>query len=99
METWRERLAAAIAADACKRSMRDVSIAAGLSAGYVHGILKDGKEPTLDRFMRICEVLDVSAASVLTGADLSRETETILRAIEGNKDVRSAILVLLNCKR
>jgi transcriptional regulator with XRE-family HTH domain len=92
-DDWRERLEKAIQGDG--RTLRDISLAAGLSHGYLHGILRDGKEPTLDRFIRICRELGVSSAYALTGADVSLETEEVLRLIEGDQEARRAFLALL----
>ncbi len=93
-DSWRQRIEAAIAAD--ERSMRDISLAAGLSHGYLHGILRDGKEPTLDRFIRICDVLGISLAHALMGVDLSPDTERLISEIEGDEESRAAILAILS---
>ena len=92
-QTWRDRLEAVLQRDG--RSMREVSMSANLSHGYLHGILRENKEPTLDRFERICRELDVSVAYVLLGLDLSADTEAILQAIEGNEARRRALLEFL----
>lgn len=92
-DAWRERIEAAIQKDG--RSYREVSLAAGLSHGYVHGILKDDKEPTLDRFIRLCQVLNLSVSYALLGANISRQAETLISAIEENPQARDAILALL----
>ena len=97
MTNWRNRLEGVIRADG--RSLRDVSLAAKVSHGYLHGVLRDGKEPTLDRFLRICSALHVSAVYVLTGLDVNQETEAIMRAIQQNDKARSAILTLLDLRR
>ena len=75
--------------------MRDLSLAAGLSHGYVHGILHDGKEPTLDRFIRICEELNVSLSFVLMGAQVTPASEAILQAIESDPQARERVLLAL----
>lgn len=92
-DEWRDRLEKAIERDG--RTLRDISLGAGLSHGYLHGILRDGKEPTLDRFLRICQELGLSSAYALTGADVSFETEEVLRLIEGDQEARRAFLALL----
>ncbi|WP_425100426.1 adenosylcobalamin-dependent ribonucleoside-diphosphate reductase [Tropicibacter sp. S64] len=51
-------------------TMRQVSLDAGLSHGYLHGIIKDGKEPTLDRLAKIAEVLRVPLNEIV-GAGVS----------------------------
>lgn len=92
-ETWRDRISAAAKRDG--RSLRDISLAAGLSHGYLHGILRDSKEPTLDRFARICAALDLSLTYALMGYDVSPETEALISEIEGSPTKRAALLALL----
>lgn len=77
------------------RSLREISLAAGVSHGYLHGIIRDGKEPTLDRFIKICRALRVSSAYILLGADISPDTEEIIQALEDSPEKRAAILSLL----
>lgn len=60
-------------------SERSISLAAGRSAGYVHGILKKGKDPTVTHLIDICEVIGVSVAMILNGIDLSPENDAIFR--------------------
>lgn len=93
---WRQRLEDAVRKDG--RSLRDISLAANLSHGYLHGILRDGKEPTLDRFSRICSELNLSLSYALMGADISPETESIIRGLESDSVTREAILALLGRK-
>jgi len=90
---WRSRLEAAIERDG--RSLREISLGAKVSHGYLHGILRDDKEPTLDRFFKICRELRVSPAYVLLGVELSPETEEVMRLLEANPSRRDAILGLL----
>ena len=92
-ESWRERLEAAI--ESSGQSLRDVSLRAGVSPGYLHGILRDDKEPTLDRFIRICQAAGVSASFILMGANVSPETEEIIKALEHHPERRGALLSLL----
>lgn len=96
-ETWRTRLEARIAQDG--RTMRDVSLSAGLSAGYVHGILKDGKDPTIDRLSAVARALNVSLAYVLVGVNISPEAEEIVRVLEEDPVRRDAVLSLLGLGR
>ncbi|WP_111731720.1 adenosylcobalamin-dependent ribonucleoside-diphosphate reductase [Roseovarius amoyensis] len=46
-------------------TMRQVSLDAGLSHGYLHGIIKEGKEPTIDRLSKITNVLGVSLSEII----------------------------------
>lgn len=92
-DAWRQRLESAVQKDG--RSLRDISLAAGLSHGYLHGVLRDNKEPTLERFIRICSELGVSLTYVLLGANVSPETEEIVQALEGDDETRSLMLAIL----
>lgn len=90
---WRQRLEEAARKDG--RSLRDISLAAKLSHGYLHGILRDGKEPTLDRFARICKELNLSLSYALMGVHVSTETEEIIKGLDSDPGTREAILALL----
>ena len=92
-ESERARLQAVVDADG--RSLRDISLAAGLSHGYLHGILRDDKEPTLDRFQLVCKEMGVSATKILLGVDVSPEAEAIMKLLDADPDVRAAVLALL----
>lgn len=93
-QEWRQRLEAALTERG--ESMRSASLKAGVGANYIHGILKENKEPTVDRMIAICKTLNVSLSYILTGAKVSRETEGILRALEESPETRDAILALLS---
>lgn len=95
-DKWRNRIEAAVKKDG--RSLRDISLAAGLSHGYLHGILRDDKEPTLDRFIRICQELNVSLAFALMGMEISPETEQIISQIEADEPRRKALLDILSSR-
>lgn len=90
---WRQRLEEAARKDG--RSLRDISLAAELSHGYLHGILRDGKEPTLDRFAKICKQLNLSLSYALMGVNISAETEEIIQGLDSKPTTREAILALL----
>lgn len=91
---WRDRLIEAVNADG--RSMQDISLAAGLSHGYVHGILKDGKEPTLDRFLRICSEVGISYSQALMGADMTPEAERLLELASKSPEKAAQLVALLS---
>lgn len=76
-DTWRTRLQAAL--DASGKSKRSVSLAADCAAGYLHDILAVGKEPTIDRLLRIADVLGVSLSWLLYGIELGHQEERLLR--------------------
>jgi transcriptional regulator with XRE-family HTH domain len=95
-DAWRTRIEEAVREDG--RSLRDISLAAGLSHGYLHGILRDGKEPTLDRFTKICKTLNVSLAYALMGIDVSDSHMALIQEIERGGPRADAILSLLRAK-
>lgn len=80
-ETWRDRLAAALKKSG--KSKREVSLSAGMGAGYVHSILKDGKDPTLAHLITVCDKVGVSLSYVVFGFDVSAENERILQKLQG----------------
>ena len=94
MSDWRTRIEAALERD--RRSLREVSLAANVSHGYLHGILRDDKEPTLDRFVRICGALHISVVYALTGIDMNQETEAVIEALQKDDRLRQAILTLID---
>jgi transcriptional regulator with XRE-family HTH domain len=90
---WKERLA-----DAIKKSglsKREISLAAGKSPGYVHSILNEGKDPTVDNLIAICAAMNISLSKILYGMDISPEAEEILSLIEANPQIRDGILQIL----
>lgn len=95
-DAWRERIESAVKKDG--RSLRDISLAAGLSHGYLHGILRDGKEPTLDRFIKICKALKISTVYALMGIDVSDNQIALIEEIERGGPRADAILALLQPK-
>lgn len=59
--------------------MREISKEAGCGAGYLHDILKAGKDPTIERLMRIADALDVSLSWLLYDIEMSKQDEELLR--------------------
>lgn len=90
---WRERLADALKASG--KSKRAVSLATGMGAGYLHSVLAEGKDPSVDNLAKVCEVIGVSMTQVLYGFDISPETERLMRAAEASKETRDHLLALL----
>ncbi|OMP69950.1 transcriptional regulator [Agrobacterium tumefaciens] len=93
---WRARLQDAL--EASGKSAREVSLAAGKGPGYVHSILKEGKEPTVDNLIAICSVLNVSLSQVIYGIEMSAETAEILSLLENSPNARDGILKILRDK-
>jgi transcriptional regulator with XRE-family HTH domain len=95
-QAWRERLQVAV--DKTGRSQREISLAAGLSAGYLHSILTEGKAPSIENALRLCAEVGVSLSYLLSGFEISPETEEILRLLESQPQARSGILQILRSK-
>lgn len=94
---WRKRLAFAI--EASGKSKREISLAAGLGAGYVHSILSEGKDPTIERLLKVCGATGVSLTHVIYGFNVSPEDEEFLRLIsEAPEQERLAVLALLRSR-
>ncbi len=92
-ETWRTRLAAAI--EERKLSKRSVSLSAGMGPGYVHSLLSEGKDPSVDNLADVCRIVGVTLPWVLYGYDVSPENERFLRLFEARPDLREGILKIL----
>lgn len=73
--------------------MRAVSIAAGCGPGYLHGILKDEKEPTIERLLRICSELGVSLTYVILGIELTQAQERLLLLLSDIPDEQKRLLL------
>lgn len=91
---WRQRLITSI--DNAGRSMRSISLDAGMSHGYLRSILYQGKDPTIESLARICRELDISLAKIIYGYDLTTEEEEFIDLFsKTSPDDRRAILTLL----
>lgn len=96
-EKWRDRLARSI--EDSGKSKRAISLAAGKGAGYVHSILSEGKEPTIDPLIKICAELNVSINYIIYGYAVTVEDEEFLRLISNIPErEKEAILSLLRSR-
>lgn len=96
-EKWRDRLARAI--DSSGKSRRAISIAAGMGPGYVHSILKEGKDPTIGPLLKICDEVNVSLTYIVYGYSVSAEDEEFLQLLANSSDSeKAAILTLLRSR-
>lgn len=73
---WRTRLQQAV--DESGMSLRAVSLMAGMRAGYLHEILKQDKEPSVDRLVSICDALGITLTWLIYGIERSPQDEEIL---------------------
>lgn len=97
-DEWRARLSEAVANST--KSKRQVSLEAGLGAGYLHSILSEGKDPTVANLMKVCEKLGVSLWAILYGAEISAEDEELLRLYQASSpEERTALLNLVRSRR
>lgn len=90
---WRHRLRETLTAKSL--SKREVSLAAGAGAGYLHGILDEGKDPTIQKLAAVCSAIPVSLTYILYGFEISPEDEAILSAMHDAPEKRDAVLTLL----
>ncbi len=91
---WRSRLAAVI--ETSGRSMRDISLSAGVSQNYLGSILHEGSEPSIERMMKLCDELGVSVTYLLLGVDLTGNAEQMLRAYAMlNEEQQKTVLALV----
>ena len=88
-DEWRKRLKEA----AEGKSLRAVSLAAGCSPGYLHGILRSNKEPTIARLVKLCDVLGVSVTYVVLGIAWNPTQERLLRLMSELPDEQKALLL------
>ena len=86
-ETWRDRLRARV--DAGGRSMRDISLSAGLSESYLFSVLKKRKDPTMRSIILIMQELETPIVSLFEAADKTQERRR-LQQIAEHADARSA---------
>ncbi|MEX5600728.1 helix-turn-helix domain-containing protein [Pseudophaeobacter sp. C1-32P7] len=93
IDAMRTRLGSALKEKGLSR--RSVSLQAGLNPGFVHSILKEGKEPTVTSLAKVCDAAGLSLGYVLYGIELSQETEALVSLIEMNPEKRDSILALL----
>lgn len=90
---WRYRLAEALASSG--KSKRAVSLESGNGPGYMHSILSEGKEPTVQNLIDVCNAIGVSPVYILHGFEASPDEAELLRLIQNNPSKRDAIISLL----
>ncbi len=94
IDGWRERLNAAL--EKSGRSKRSISLAAGKGAGYLHSILSEGKEPTIESLARICHEINITMNYILYGQGASPEDKEFIELISKlSPEERQAVLTLL----
>lgn len=92
--TWRDRLAEAI--ERSGKSYRRISLDAGLGATYVYDVLEIGKEPTVDRLLKVIEQIGGGSIYILHGIKISPEEEEVLKTYSRlNESQRQTFLQFL----
>lgn len=61
------------------RSLRDISLKAGMGAGYLHGVLVEKKDPTIGNLLKIADQIGVSLSHIIYGIELGADEERLLR--------------------
>jgi len=96
---WYQRLVAAIREDG--RPLKEISIAARCGENYVQQMLKDGKQPGTDRFVRLLKVLGrASSLHVILGTEMTPEDEELIRVVSSlSDDQKRAALTFFRAQR
>jgi len=78
MEKWRERLIEAIQNDG--RSLRAISLDAGLGPNYVNQLIApNSRGPTAEKLIKLLNTLRVSPTYIITGSPMTADFEELLR--------------------
>ncbi|ABM44690.1 hypothetical protein [Bartonella bacilliformis] len=94
IDGWRQRLSEVLKKSG--RSKRSISLSAGKGAGYLHSILSEGKDPTIESLSDVCKTIDVSMGYILYGQAASTEDQEFIELISKiSSEERQAILTLL----
>ena len=82
---WQKRLFEAIENDG--RDMKAISLAAGCGQNYVQQMIRDGKRPRIDNFVRILKTLGrASSLYIILGTDLTQQDEELYNLVAGLSD-------------
>ena len=90
-EGWLNRLQSAVRADG--RTPRAISKAAGLNPNYLSELFGLEKAPAVDKLLKLCDTLNISAAWVLTGLKASRREEEMLVLLSQLPEEQQATLL------
>ena len=94
-ENWLERLREVIDAD--QRSLRQISMDAGLGPNYVQQMLHNGKAPTIDKLQAILDTLGTARTFyIITGVHVSqRDVEFLQLVLAAPEHLRGPIRQIL----
>jgi len=91
-DEWRARLKQELATQG--KSMRGVSLEAGLAHGYVNSLLNEGKDPTIANLQAVCEVLGITLPYLLYGYNLTPALERLVALAAESPEKTRAVLDL-----
>lgn len=90
---WLDRLEKAVKNDG--RAPRTISLAAGLGPNYLGELFNKGKVPSIDKLLKICAEIEVSATFILTGSEVSAQSEEMLSILADlGADQQATLLTL-----
>lgn len=81
---WRSRLNEVIEKDG--RSHRAITDAIGLSPSYIHGILKEGKDPRVRNLVKLAKELNTSLNWIMFGIQMTGDVQRLLCAFSSFDD-------------
>lgn len=93
---WRQRLIDAI--EHSPKTRKDIAIDAGLGRAYLYGVINEGKSPSVENMLKICEALNVSASYIMFGWNISPKQQELLDLAQKHPDQLEALLSILRSK-
>jgi transcriptional regulator with XRE-family HTH domain len=92
---WLDRLREAIDRDG--RSLRVISLTAGLSHAYLHSLLNGTRAPSIDNLAAIAAAMNASLGYIILGIEIDAIAERLLKAWAAYPEAkREALLELLS---
>ena len=92
-DVWFDRLLNAIADSGL--SYREISLKAGLSDSYVRQMIGMGKQPTISKFLKICDVIGVNPIAILTDDKSATQVNALVSHLEKMPAAKREALLLL----
>lgn len=93
-DEWKQRLVKAVEKDG--RSYRELSKLSGNGPNFVSELVRDGKDPGVERIIRLARVLGISLSYLFTGLELTGRDEEFARLVASLPvESKQAVLQLL----
>lgn len=93
LDQMRSRLDETVTAK--ERTLREVSLAAGLSKTYLHNVVRRGQVPSVENLERVCSELGVSMLWVMYGLDVPDGAEEVFEVMRRDPDRFWALMKLI----